>query len=311
MISQHKLPTVLLFGAGNRTTFAELLLSKLSEVFGEDFKVLSVESSFQVAPPIADLVEIVPGPSFDIPEFFEFLDRMRQKNPVGIYLPFMDSACRTLANWALQEKIESSFFGCPDSVALTDKSNIQDFYNALGFKTPIFTGNAEFSIVKPRFGFGSRNVSKLKTSELSIEHFEESLLIQDFIDGPEVSLDFYVSKEGDFAGIARERIRVSDGEVMETRTRNATEYELELIRTLIQNYRTLGPVNLQLIGNTPNILEVNPRFSGGSTVSISAGWDAIYWLIQEYLLGQPVHFKSEYQHVHAIRSRRDHLRRVN
>jgi len=304
-------PRVVLLGAGNRTTFAELLLKKLAVVFGKNFKILTIEGQSEVAPPIADLVEVVPGPAFESTEFVEFIDQMQQKNSSGLYLPFMDSACRALANWALREKIDNSFFGCPDAVSLTDKSLVQNYFDTLGFKTPIFTGSAEFSIVKPRFGFGSRNISKVLTSQLSDEHFDESMLVQDFIDGPEVSVDFYVSKESHIAGIARERIRVSDGEVMETRTRNMTEYEYELIRTLAQNFRTLGPINLQLIGNTPNVLEVNPRFSGGSTASIAAGWDAISWLIKEYLLGQAVHLKSEYQHVHVIRSRRDHIRRVN
>jgi predicted ATP-grasp superfamily ATP-dependent carboligase len=280
-------------------------------VFDKNFVVLSVEGSSEVDPPIADLVDIVTGPNFESFEFVEFINHMHKGSTGGLLLPFMDSACRALANWASQEKIDNCFFGCPDSILLSDKSNIQSFFDSLGFRTPIFTGAAEFSIVKPRFGFGSRNIFKVATSRLSAEHFNESMLVQDFIEGPEVSLDFYVSKEGEFAGIARERIRVSDGEVMETRTRNANEYELELIRALTQNYRTLGPLNLQLIGNTPNVLEVNPRFSGGSTASIAAGWDAIFWLIQEYLLGQAVHLKSEYQHVHVIRSRRDHIRRVN
>jgi len=304
-------PRLVLLGAGNRTTFVELLLKKLTEMFSENFTVLSIESKSLVAPPIADLVEVVPGPNFESFEFLEFVDQMHHNNLGRLYLPFMDSGCRALANWSLQKKIDNCFFGCPDSVSLTDKLIIQNFFDSLGVKTPKFTGNAEFSIIKPRFGFGSKNISKVLTSQLSTEHFDESMLVQDFIDGPEVSLDFYVSQEGDVAAIARERIRVSDGEVMETRTRNPTGFEYELVTSLAHNFRTLGPLNLQLIGNTPNVLEVNPRFSGGSTASIVAGWDAISWLIQEYLLGQAVHLKSEYQHVHVIRSRRDHIRRVN
>ena len=128
--------------------------------------------------------------------------------------------------------------------------------------------------------------------------------------GSETSIDVYVSKENIFCAIARDRIQISDGEVVETRTRNLTLDEYEIVNQLVQNTHLRGPINVQLIGTEKLLLDLNPRFSGGSTASIHAGWNAIRWLINEYLFENEIVFPSTFNHVHVIRSKRDHVRTI-
>ncbi len=68
-------------------------------------------------------------------------------------------------------------------------------------------------------------------------------------------------------------------------------------------------MNFQFIGKPSVLLEINPRFSGGSTASISAGWLGPEWLIKEYLMKTGIDLGSNYSHVHVVRSRKDHIRR--
>jgi carbamoyl-phosphate synthase large subunit len=140
--------------------------------------------------------------------------------------------------------------------------------------------------------------------------WDNNWLVQDFIEGNEVSLDVYVDRFGNSSSIARDRIRVSEGEVLETETRDLDSYEKKIVDALISEFELRGPINVQLIGDEKLVLEINPRFSGGSTASISAGWNAPNWLVSEYLFGREARLDANYRHVHVIRSRRDHLRRV-
>lgn len=311
LISKNRDYSLFLFGAGNRTTFAELLIRELRSTLKDNFALFSVELPSFIRPPIADFMEIIEGPSFESNEFFSFLDSTLRDQKQSVFIPFMDSACRALSTWGNENSIRKLFYGCPDSNALSDKANIQNFFVAEGFKTPVFTGSTEYTIVKPRFGFGSRDILKIPTHQLTENYFNDSVIVQDFISGPEVSLDIYVSKTNNYSAIARERLRVSDGEVLETRTKNVSGYEHDIIKTLISKYKTLGALNIQLIGDERSVLEVNPRFSGGSTASIAAGWNSISWLIQEHLLSREVVLTSSFNHVHVIRSRRDHIRGIS
>lgn len=306
-------PNIVFFGAGNRTSIAELFLKRLKDYSIGGHTLVSIESPSPILQPIGDFIEVVIGPSFDSIEFEVLVSQLYDSSRPNLFIPFMDSACRSLAKTELPGLRNRDFIGCPDAVTLTDKKFVADFIQSAGLNAIGFTGKTEFVILKPRFGFGSRNITKYRTDDylkLKLNQTED-MIIQDFIDGPETSIDFYVFLSGEFSAIARERIKVSDGEVMETRTRDVTPYEKEIVSLIVSRFKLFGPVNLQLIGHQNSFLEINPRFSGGSTASIAAGWDAIGWLIQEYVIGEHASRGEDFQHVHVIRSRRDHIRRLS
>jgi len=300
-------------GAGNRTTMAEIFLSELNKSFNQSWEFFSVESPSEILPPIGDFLPIYIGPDFDSIEFDYLLDKAIDECSNVLFIPFMDSACRALSKWAQSRGEFQGFAGTPDSSLLSDKLFLQTTLPLFGFSTPQFTGESEMVIVKPRFGFGSRDLQVMQTSAFEIlgDNWDSSWVVQDFIPGPEVSVDVYVTKLNEFVAISRDRIRVSEGEVLETRTRDLDSFELNLVETLVTSMRIRGPINIQLIGDEKLVLEVNPRFSGGATASIAAGWNAPAWLISEYLLKKPVYLDAKFNHVHVVRSRRDHVRRIN
>jgi hypothetical protein len=62
------------------------------------------------------------------------------------------------------------------------------------------------------------------------------------------------------------------------------------------------------MGESSKILEINPRFGGGSTASIKAGWLANQWLVEEYCLGKSMTSpEPEFKHVEVIRAWKDYV----
>jgi predicted ATP-grasp superfamily ATP-dependent carboligase len=292
---------------------AEIFLSEINRTLNQSWKIFSVESPSDIPPPIGDFLPIYIGPSFDSIEFGYLLNNAVDECRNVLFVPFMDSACRAISKWAQSRRDFQGFAGTPDSILLSDKSFLQSNLPLFGFSTPQFTGESEMVIVKPRFGFGSRDLQVIETKKFEVlrDNWDSNWIVQDFVPGPEVSIDVYVSRLNEFVAISRDRIRVSEGEVLETRTRDLDSFEFNLVQTLVARMKIRGPINIQLIGDEKLVLEVNPRFSGGATASIAAGWNAPRWLLSEYLLNKPAELDDKFNHVHVVRSRRDHVRRIN
>lgn len=141
-------------------------------------------------------------------------------------------------------------------------------------------------IIKSRFGSGSKNIFILKSLIDANEIFENNsdLIIQPFITGFEISVDFYVTKENKVKGIiTRKRDLVIDGESHIT-SLYSDERIPPIIEKLVEIFDFYGHINAQFIVDEKNslkILEVNPRIGGASTFSIKIGLNSIKWFIYE------------------------------
>lgn len=296
-------------GAANRTTIAEKFITENNYLhLGIDF--IAIEKLSSVAPPIADFLSVENGPDFDSDGIFDFFKTKLESGLDISFIPFMDSACRALALHNF--KNFSGYFGTPSSVQLSDKKWIMEFSKRHGLPFTDFTGLSSEVIIKPRFGYGSRELIKVGIHSEDIGRYiaDDNFVVQDFLTGPEVSIDAYFFKDGNYSAIARERLRIEAGEVVETKTRDLKLIEHEFLNKLSKESNIIGPINIQTIGVDSKILEVNPRFSGGSTASIAAGWNAPRWLLLEYVKEQYPNNVVKYDHVHVVRSRRDHVRRL-
>jgi carbamoylphosphate synthase large subunit len=98
------------------------------------------------------------------------------------------------------------------------------------------------------------------------------------------------------------------GEVQHTRTRELTKLEKSRIDALLSEFKLMGPINVQFMGPDLKLLEINPRFGGGSTASIKAGWTATTWFLQEYVLGHSqVNQGNDFKHVEVMRAWKDYV----
>lgn len=142
-------------------------------------------------------------------------------------------------------------------------------------------------VVKERFGAGSRGLGLDLTRHAALEHARvlEEPVFQPFVPGPEISIDGWVDRHGQVAGVVlRRRDRVVSGESQVTTTFRDAVLEEQAMRVLAA-LELHGPVVLQaiVVDDGLQVIECNPRFGGASTASIAVGLDSLYWSLADAL----------------------------
>jgi carbamoyl-phosphate synthase large subunit len=137
-----------------------------------------------------------------------------------------------------------------------DKAEFYRFCKRHGFKTPVTM--QESLIAKPRFGKGSKGIIRI----------DRSYIVQQVVDFPEISIDYFADFEGHYVSIVpRYRMHVVNGEskdFMLVKNFDSTETkrlgkELGLVgHNVIQGFYD---------GKDVCFTEVNCRFGGGSHFS--------------------------------------------
>jgi carbamoyl-phosphate synthase large subunit len=145
--------------------------------------------------------------------------------------------------------------------------------------------------VKPRCGRGSVGAFRARTrAELEFfVNYVEDPVIQEYLDGPEYTIDLLCDFEGrPVSVVPRERVVIRAGVI----DRGRTVRDQELINLALGCARVFpfhGPVNVQcrMLHGTPTVFEINPRFSGGIPLTIAAGAD-FPRMVLEMTLGRHV-----------------------
>ena len=145
--------------------------------------------------------------------------------------------------------------------------------------------NTDLYVVKERFGSGSKKIVLKVTKKIAIK---ESLnfiepIFQPYIEGSEISVDIWLTNKSKVYGLVlRKRNKVVNGESQITSTFRNLKLEIFFIK-FIESFGLTGPVVLQAIfdDNDIHIIEVNARFGGASSASISMGLDMLYWSLFE------------------------------
>lgn len=174
-----------------------------------------------------------------------------------------------------RDKLEFALFGSDAGLPMIPTATTPDLFG----DCPL--------VVKERFGAGSRGLGLNLTRHVAIEHAQdlEEPIFQPFVPGPEISIDGWVAKSGQVAGVVlRRRDRVVSGESQVTTTFRDASLEEQAIRVLTA-LQLRGPVVLQaiVVDGRLQVIECNPRFGGASTASIAVGLDSLYWSLAEAL----------------------------
>jgi carbamoyl-phosphate synthase large subunit len=131
--------------------------------------------------------------------------------------------------------------------------------------------------VKPRVGRGGVGAYRaLDTKQLAFftEYVSEAI-VQEYLNGPEFTIDMLCDFDGRVLSVVpRERVVIRAGVI----DRGRTSADRRLIDLAVETARALrfaGAVNLQcrVVDGQPTIFEINPRFSGGISLTIAAGAD--------------------------------------
>jgi len=141
-------------------------------------------------------------------------------------------------------------------------------------------------IVKPRFGRGSRDVYPVdEPAELAwaCRRIDQPI-VQTRVRGREFTIDLLVDRDGHLAAaVPRWRLETNAG--ISTKGRTFCDERLtEIAERVVATYSLTGAANLQGFVTDDDqivLISVNPRFSGGLSLSLAAGAD----LVGEFVRG--------------------------
>jgi carbamoyl-phosphate synthase large subunit len=190
-----------------------------------------------------------------------------------------------------------------ESVGLCrDKRLTADLLRRCGLSTPA-TGD-DFKaydgtypcFIKPLDGSASINAYKVG-SRAELELFANlgfHYIVQPYIEGDEYTVDILCDFDGKFVYITpRRRLAVRGGEVARTQI-DLDDRIIAECETLLGHFRLCGAAAVQLIREkrtgTDYFIEINPRFGGGSPLSMKAGADEAGALLR-LLCGEPVPYQ--------------------
>jgi carbamoyl-phosphate synthase large subunit len=307
-----KIIPILFLGASKRVSLLERFEHAASGL-GVKLKLYSCELD-EGFYPISALATVLGGPPFLSEAFPLWLRRTTDEYGIEVVIPNMDSATVALSRLA-----KSSFSSCWAVVSsetlcesMHDKILADRFFRKYEIPVPPDTPGKFPKILKPRLGFGAKNIRIVNSSEqleleLSVNNSVD--IVQDFLsDVRETTVDIYMSPRHGLRGyVLRDRIEVSDGEVMVCRTRPPRKEEKHLIDRIAGIPGWQGCITLQYVADVHGnlyVIEINPRFGGGATCAIEAGLDMSSYILIEHL-GEPLPEPQRPRNLIMSRARRD------
>ena len=169
---------------------------------------------------------------------------------------------------------------CPDyeSVKICfDKISTHIFFKKENIPVPEMYDkkNDKFpAVIKPRFGRGGRGVFIVNNAK-ELEFYatkEKDFMLQEFIDGTEYTVDIFSDTNGNALSVVpRIRLKTESGISVKSKTIYDKEI-IELSKKISEKLKLIGPSCIQCIKNKDGIkfIEINPRFGGGSILSLKA-----------------------------------------
>jgi len=254
------------------------------EIIGTDIDPLAPASDF------VDSFYIVPQSKHE--DFIPTIQEICIENNINLLFPLNDNDLLPLSSGkTILEKNEiivvvSQMKSIDTTV---DKWSTYQFFKNVGIKTPetwIANDNnkSDFPLlIKPRNGSAGKDVIKVNDQrelEFYIPRIEKPI-IQEFINGPEITTDVICDFKGSIIGIVnRERLEVRCGEVAKGRT----IYNKNIIKDcekIVGNLNIVGPITVQCIleGNDAYFIEINARYGGGAPLGFAAGVQSPHWYL--------------------------------
>lgn len=151
----------------------------------------------------------------------------------------------------------------------------------------VLAGRVEFPLfVKPRrdgrASLGAQRVNDMRELEVACKQLQDPL-IQEFIDGQEITVDALCDFTGGFIG-AMPRVRMETKAGVSVRGWTLCDPELvQIVRDILEAMPISGPANLQCFRRSDGSLvvsEINPRFAGALALSLASGFNSPLLLLK-------------------------------
>ena len=243
----------------------------------------------------------------DNQEYIPTLKRIVQENQVDIVVPTIDTDLFILAEH------RDAFSALGSDILVSDKDKIQicrdkrltySFFAECGVSTPNTVDDVEDyqdgfpCFIKPKNGSSSINAYKVFSHSQLLEKAQvvPEYIIQPFIRGTEYTVDVFCDFTGKPIHITpRKRLLVRSGEVLVTEICN-DEQIISECKQIIRVFRPRGPVTIQLIRDESGqdyYIEINPRFGGGSPLSMKSGANSALSLFTLLATGSVDNFQTD------------------
>jgi len=254
------------------------------QIFGTDIDPLAAASNF------VDFFHIVP-PSND-KDFIPSIQNICKENDINLVFPLNDNDLEPLSlkKSILEQNERIVVISKIKSIDITsDKWSTYNFFKNCNIKTPNTwkpneKNKSDFPlIIKPRYGSAGKNVFKVYDQNELEFHIPriKNPIIQELINGPEVTTDVICDFNGSIIGIVnRERLEVRWGEV----AKGKTIFDKNVIKNcekIVENLDIVGPITVQCIleHNDPLFIEINARYGGGAPLGFAAGVKSPHWYL--------------------------------
>ena len=284
----------LITSAGRRVSLTKIFKHKLLQSAGKliagDCDVMSPALFF------ADSSILLPR--IKAPDYVGFLLDYVQKNTIKLIIPTIDTelSVYAAAKQAFLDKGCLCLISSADFVEIcSDKWNTYSFFSAQGVDVPhswrdsadVPSAQTGQFIIKPRQGSASKDVFHTDYRGISqVIGNVDNPIIQECLEGPEITIDAYVSLDGQPKHyVPRLRIKAIGGESVVGRTiadAPIKDWIIDLLHLCAQ-HGAVGPLTLQafLTERGPVLTEINPRFGGGFPLGYAAGGRYPDWIIDE------------------------------
>ena len=258
---------------------------------------------------VADVSEIVPhaGCIEYIPGLLDIVKRHR----VSLVLPMTDLDIRSLSRQRAKFDAVgcSVMIGSEESIMLCrDKASFQNILSSAGLATIRTMTLEEFRanpfypcFVKPLRGsasVGTGVINNDRELKAHVATFGELLVVQEYVPGQEFTVDVFRDREGKVhCVVPRLRMVIRSGEVekgITVRDERVIEATTKLAGLLGDVWGVFCCQCKRETDGPPRFFEVNPRFGGGSPLSIAAGANLPRYVLQE-VLGKPIDKDIDFQ----------------
>ena len=276
-----------------------------------DLKCIAIDSSkYAAALYFAD--EFFISPKANEKSYKDFILEICKKKSIGLIIPFTDY------DIILLSENKEFFLKNNISVMVPDNNNILKYRNKF-ITAKIFNENniqipktysihditkCKKIISKPIAGSGSQGLSILTKENFnkSISN-NKNLIIQEFIDGYEITCDLLVEDFKMVVASQRKRLKVRDGEVMNAKMINHSTVLDSLGRMPGAFSMEDGIYTIQCMvkDNIPYFTEINPRVGGGIPLTIHSGLDLPMAVIQKFILKEKINISTKKKLIEMIR----------
>lgn len=271
-------------------------------VLGSDINIHS--------PALSILDGVVSLPNLRDSSFIDEVLHCVKKNRIKLIIPTRDEELSFLCNYIN----EFNSFGCSVLCNLIDitkrmidkKAFTRFCIEELGFSKLRLIDTLEVVEEKdfPLFFRGVKEYSSLKIKINNQTELNAAFALYPdgiattFLEGLEISIDCYVSREGKIIYIVpRSRDIVLGNESIVTTTIDSP-FCYEVTKKLLSRGGIRGPVVLQGMINENNFVpfEINLRFGGASVLAFNAAYSGPELVLKEYIIGEKLTNSFKYKH---------------